>query len=289
MSTRTWQNLSGDFANSNGNWGTAIVDGDSALMPKNDYDITTTITALGAKALVDLLIGNQFTHSLGAPGAPATAGTCTGKLEIDAPLSSQICISPTAWPTAIVKNCSSQTYGVFFVAGAVTELIVSCAGRVRVGTGMTITRIRMNSGTLDIERGATITDIEQGGGIINDYAGFSGVHYGNGGTYDLIDDQAVTTASLTGIGTFRGGPGWRGRIIAKCTIANIKGNGAGVLDFGMDGRPKIVTNGTIQGGFALRISNSIVTASNAIVIDGGQLTGNFAPGSAAPTFIDLPK
>lgn len=269
MATRTWQNdVSNSFANDATRWGSSLSSGDTANMPVNDYDRSTSTTALGAVDLVDMFIGKGVRKSLGTSGSPLTFGACTGKLEIDAPLADAIYVQPTSWVKIVVKGTSQAADAFKLVDGTITDFVVDTPGRVKIGAAANITNLYVNSGTVYIENGAAITTIYQGGGVIEDYAGGWTTAYLNGGTHKALGDTSLT------LGTYQIGGGYH-LVVAPCTITYAKLNGpGGTLDFTTDSRAKTLTNAWAMKGSILDLRNSgIITLSNAPVARGGKILG----------------
>lgn len=266
MATRTWQNVADNaFTNDNSHWGTALVSTDSALMPVNTYDRTSGLTALGAVDLVDMEIGQGVLGTLG-DATGITFGACTGKLVINAPLSTAIYIKPTSWAKIIVRGCSQNTNGVMLVDGTITDFTVETDGRVRLGAAGNITTLYVSNGNVYIEPGCAITTIYQSGGVIEDYAGGWTTCYANGGTYKALGDTTLT------LGTFHIGGGHQ-VIKAPATITAVRGNGPGFFDMTQDPRAKTIANGHALKGFTLDARGAVVTASNNLLQKGGQIYG----------------
>jgi len=233
----------------------------------------------------NLIIGEDFTGTIGTAAAPLKLGTMTGKIEVRASRAGAIHLHPVSVGAMYIHDCGSGSHACHLVDGTVTALY-PCAGHgIRIGAAATVTNLYGMQLTglpgyprVIVESGATVTNAELSGGEVHSSAAIATSLILRGGRWYQEGDTTYDIPALTMHGGFFFMNSTRGTI----TTTVVKG---GTWNGTQTSKAYTLTNASVWGGGTMLCNDQTIHTNN-VGIYGGRYVG---PGGITVYIPSTPK
>jgi hypothetical protein len=281
MATKVWV---GTDSGNEGDYGVAAnwspsgvpVATDDVIIANSSQDITGTLDQ-SAVALTSFTIDQSYTGVIGTSDSDfleiaastviigqrrSTTGTFAGSKRLNLDFGSSTAAQITVHDTASTALDTNRQPLRIRAVNASTDLHV-IAGSLSVSddssNSSTLGDINVESGSVNVGEGVTLTNVTQSGGIIHNNSSIAGTAKIKGGTYNQYDNTSAST-----IATLTMSDGVVNHY-ATGTITTVNLNG-GTLDLTKTQRSKTVTTLTADAGAVLVTDSGTVTITNEIAL-----------------------